>query len=151
MHKENIRIFAASGKNEMNAPLIRLYDLLVATELALKDSLPQWEKGHKIRDLVGKVHSNPIRVDTRTDQTAPDLQAGIISLVAQVNDKMKNLNCTARDGSSASVDPDNYPGIRYVHFKTDFPADGTDDTQINNILDIVKDLHTELRKEGITI
>jgi hypothetical protein len=72
------------------------------------------------------------------------------SLAAQLARNLSALYCTFRDGSEATVDPDNYPGIRYLRHEADFPGKSTD-AQLQQVAATVNDIKVALRARGIRV
>jgi len=146
MHTINIQAYMSAGKSPENEPLVRLYCLLVATEISLKDLLPSWLIGHNIEDLLQKA------CDAKDAESTPPVNRSCInSLVIQLNSELVKLSCTGKEGVAKFIKPSNYPEIRYVHFSLDFPESNTDNTVINGIITIVNDIHTEMQKQGMRI
>ncbi len=132
-HSYNQQSFKVGGADPSN-PLLCLYCSLVVLELAIKDHFHQsgsWKTSHCIIDWL-----------------TTDL--GETSLGAQLESKLSALYCTHRDGSEVNVVANRYPDIRYLRHETDFPGKSTD-SQLNEALDIVKDIKTRLISMGINL
>jgi hypothetical protein len=132
-HSYNKNSFQVGGSNFSN-PLLCLYCSLVVLELSIKDHFHQsgsWKTGHRIIDWL----SNDL-CET--------------SLGSQLDSKLSALYCTHRDGTEVNVDANRYPDIRYLRHETDFPGKSTD-TQLQEALEIIKDIRTSLISKGINL
>jgi hypothetical protein len=103
-HKYPRNAFLTVGNGHGNHVLVRLYSVLVAMELALKDAnraiAGTWSSGH----------------DVPTMMSAYDAALGGSLGVA-----LSQLRCTDKFGNTAPVATSNYPHIRYLRHETDFP------------------------------
>jgi len=111
-----------------------LYCSLVVLELSIKDHLYKsgsWRKGHRIIDWL-----------------TTDL--GETSLGTQLDSKLSASCCTCINGTEVNVSADRYPDIRYLRHENDFPGKSTD-TQLKEVLDIIKDIRISLASKGITL
>jgi hypothetical protein len=133
VHTYNQRSFKSATSN-FNNPLVSLYCSLVLLELAIKDHLHKsgsWKSGHHIIDWL----SNDL---------------GETSLGSQLSSKLSVLYCTSRSGIEVTVDPNRYPDIRYIRHETDFSGKSTD-AQIQEALEIIKDIRLVLTRKGIIV
>ena len=132
-HSYNRQSFQVGGSDRSN-PLLCLYCSLVVLELSIKDHFHQsgsWKKGHFIIDWLTN-----------------DL--GETSLGQQLQIKLSALYCTHKDGTEVNVDPNRYPAIRYLRHETDFTGKSTD-AQLTEALDLIKDIRSHLRNQGIVL
>jgi|694.fasta_scaffold13509_8 hypothetical protein len=132
-HSYNKNSFQVGGSNFSN-PLLCLYCSLVVLELSIKDHFHQsgsWKTGHRI-------------IDWLTNDLCET------SLGSQLDSKLSALYCTDRDGTEVNVDANRYPDIRYLRHETDFPGKSTD-TQLQEALEIIKDIRTSLISKGINL
>jgi hypothetical protein len=132
-HSYNQQSFQIGASNSSN-PLLCLYCSLVVLELSIKDHLYKsgsWRKGHRIIDWL-----------------TTDL--GETSLGTQLDSKLSALCCTCINGTEVNVSADRYPDIRYLRHENDFPGKSTD-TQLKEVLDIIKDIRISLASKGITL
>jgi hypothetical protein len=132
-HSYNKNSFQVGGSNFSN-PLLCLYCSLVVLELSIKDHFHQsgsWKTGHRI-------------IDWLTNDLCET------SLGSQLDSKLSALYCTHRDGTEVNVDANRYPDIRYLRHETDFPGKSTD-TQLQEALEIIKDIRTSLISKGINL
>jgi hypothetical protein len=132
-HSYNKNSFQVGGSNFSN-PLLCLYCSLVVLELSIKDHFHQsgsWKTGHHI-------------IDWLTNDLCET------SLGSQLDSKLSALYCTHRDGTEVNVDANRYPDIRYLRHETDFPGKSTD-TQLQEALEIIKDIRTSLISKGINL
>ncbi|MDB9459510.1 hypothetical protein PN473_14045 [Dolichospermum circinale CS-545/17] len=132
-HSYNQNSFQLGGSNFSN-PLLCLYCSLVVLELSIKDHFHQsgsWKTGHCIIDWL-----------------THDL--GETSLGLQLDSKLSALYCTGRDGKEVNVKANSYPDIRYLMHETDFPGKSTD-TQLQEALEIIKDIRASLISKGINL
>ena len=132
-HSYNKNSFQVGGSNFCN-PLLCLYCSLVVLELSIKDHFHQsgpWKKHHHIIDWLTN-----------------DL--GETSLGLQLESKLSALYCTGINGDDVNVRANSYPDIRYLMHETDFPGKSTD-TQLQEALEIIKDIRTSLISKGINL
>lgn len=130
-HITNRRAFLAA--KESGQPLLAAYGQLVAAELALKDHAAAWPKGHDLPKLLD-------------DFGDP----GLTALGAQLRVGLSAVPCTANSGNAATVRPDKYPELRYVHHENDY-AGGVTDISLLNLVKVVEDIIVQLRIKGVTI
>lgn len=127
-HKYNVKAFQI-GANAGQA-LLSLYSTLVALELAIKDhfAAANWRQGHKLIDWVADL--------------------GEAALSQQLANALGLLFCTMPDGNEGRVNGNAYPGLRYLRHESDF-AGKSNDNQLQDVLNIMADIRTELAKQGI--
>lgn len=94
-HSTNRAAFLSCNVSD---PLLRLYTLLIAVELALKDHLGLFRDGHDIDALVNRMVPPP----------ASNLQAAVSTFENSLN----KLRCPWKDGSGVPVNSKGYPGLR---------------------------------------
>jgi hypothetical protein len=132
-HSYNQQSFKVGLSNPSN-PLLSLYCSLIVLELAIKDHFHQsgsWKRGHCIIEWLTN-----------------DLNE--TSLGYQLESKLSALYCTHSNGSEVSVDANRYPDIRYLRHETDFPGKSTD-SQLEEVLEIIRDIKTTLVNKGISL
>jgi hypothetical protein len=112
--------------------LLVLYSALVRLELTLKDhDASLRSKGHDVCSML------------------QDL-GGDASLVDQLANRLQALWCVLKDGRIVLVDPKQYPGIRYLCHESDFPGKSTTQ-QLEDALDVLRDIERELTSKGIAL
>lgn len=120
-HKYPRNAFLIVGSGHGNHVLVRLYSVLVAMELALKDknhaASGNWMSGHNVPAMMSAVDA---------------------ALGATLGNALGHLWCTNVSGNAASVLANIYPHIRYLRHETDFPPplDSSTDDDITATLDI---------------
>lgn len=132
-HTYNIRAFRNATLSVSN-PLLCLYCSLVELELAIKDHLQPssgWKNGHRIIDWL-----------------THDL--GESSLGMQLSTKLSILYCTNRNGLETNVQANQYPDLRYLRHEIDFSSKSTD-VQLEEVLDILRDIKRNLRIKGLNL
>jgi hypothetical protein len=107
--------------------------MLVATELALKDHSGVWRKKHDI----------PQMLDDLGDP-------GLTALGTLLRTSLGAIPCTNLDGKAASVPAHKYPHLRYVRHASDH-AGGTTDAHVQNLVQTVGDIITQLRAKGVAV
>ena len=133
MHSTNQRAFR---DGDINEPFYRLYTLLVAIEIALKDRLPHFAHGHELAALV--------------PQVIPLVPSGLQSQLTALDTSLRALICTFH-GARVQVNPAVYPGIRYLrHVKDGFAGDSSD-ADIAQALSDCRQLVEELKLAGVTL
>ena len=133
-HTTNRRAFRDADATE---PLFRLYTLLVATELALKDALGQYSLTHDFEKLA-KQHFGAA-ISSTLDAQLATLQKSLSALI-----------CTFK-GVGAPLDPAKYPGLRYLRLDADGSVGGTADADVVQALADATQLVEELRMIGVTL
>jgi len=133
-HVTNRKAFRDADVNE---PLFRLYTLLVATELTIKDSLNSYPHSHDLRSLI----------ETHIGSQLP---AGLAAQLTALERALSALRCTHK-GSSSPVLPTVYPGIRYVRLERDGFQGETRDQQVADALLHALGLIRELATNGIVL
>jgi hypothetical protein len=121
---------------DTSEPFFRLYTLLVAIELALKDQLSQFQSGHDLHRLAGFV----------VVPMPPGLSAQLTGLTACLG----LLFCTSQQGLQVPVDSAKYPGLRYIRHDRDFPG-ATNEANVKQALDAARQLVQELRLAGVEL
>jgi hypothetical protein len=130
-HRVNRRAFlAVRGTGE---PLLAIYGLLVAAELALKDHSGAWEKKHDV----------PQMLDDLADP-------GLTALGATLRILLASVPCTSSDGNPATVPANSYPHLRYARHADDY-AGGVSNIHLNNLTTIAEDLLGQLRAKGVAV
>jgi len=117
-------------------PCFRLYTLLVAIELALKDALVTFPNGHDLARLVS--------------QGMPSIPSGLQAQLTSLDSSLRLLICTDR-GSAIPLNPAKYPGIRYLRHANDGHVGGTQNADVIQALRDAKQLVTELRSAGVQV
>jgi hypothetical protein len=117
-------------------PLLRLYTLLVALELTLKDRAGSYPLSHDIDALVQPLIT----------PEAANLQATLNAFMGSLS----ALRCTF-NGQDAPVHPKKYPGLRYLRFAKDGFAGGSRDAAVMQALRDAEQLVDELKRIGIQI
>lgn len=115
---------------DASEPSFRLYTLLVAIELALKDRLSPYKSGHDLHRLAGFAVS--------------PMPAGLSAQLTGLTACLGSLLCTSLQGTQVPVDPANYPVIRYVRHDKDFPGSTTENL-VQQALAAARQLVQELR------
>lgn len=129
-HSYNRRVF--SQLINFSEPLIALYSSLVRLELTLKDHDPSFfNLGHKITTMLDRVGVNS-------------------SYVEQLKNSLTALTCTSKSNMAISVDYNNFPTMRYLRHIEDFAGTSTD-TQLIQLLGILRDIELELKTKGVSI
>lgn len=129
-HKYPRNAFLTLGTGHGQPTIARLYAVLVAMELALKDAARavsgNWTSGHDVPTMMSKFDA---------------------ALGTTLGNALSQLRCTDQNGNCASVLSKTYPHIRYLRHETDFPpppdssSDGDVETALNiaiQCLDIIK-------------
>ena len=132
-HTTNQRAFRDC---DVSVPFLRLYTLLVAVELALKDRAPAHGSGHDLQKLA---HLAGI-------QMSPGLSAQLTALARS----MGVLVCTSQQGTRTPVNSASYPGLRYLRHEADFPGDSKP-ADIGGALNAARQLIDELRLVGVQL
>jgi hypothetical protein len=132
-HATNQRAFRDCDVSE---PFFRLYTLIVAMELAVKNKMTTFAHGHDFSMLI--------------PQALPTLPSGLQSQLTVLDASLRVLICTFH-GSRAPVNPAFYPGIRYLrHEKDGFTGDSSDASILQALRD-AEQLANELKRAGIAI
>ena len=134
-HSTNTRAFLYADTNE---PLFRLYTLLVASELALKDACQKYPMKHDLQLLCDTLW---------TGGTVP---TGVQSVLTSLHVALGALRCTF-NGADAPVKPDIYPGVRYVRLSRDGFLNGTPDGNVQAANQLAKDFVQELKAAGVSL
>lgn len=113
--------------------LLSAYGLLVATEIALKDSAGVWQKGHDIPQML--------------DDLA---EPGLTALGARLRTSLTAIPCTERNGGTATVPADKYPHIRYAHHVNDH-AGGVTDAHLEALIQTAEDIIAQLGAKGVAV
>jgi hypothetical protein len=121
---------------DASEPSFRLYTLLVAIELALKDKISPFRSGHDLHRLAGFA----------VTPMSPGLSTQLTGLTACLG----VLLCTSLQGLQVPIDPANYPGLRYIRHDRDFPG-ASSETSVKQALDTARQLVQELRLAGVEI
>lgn len=134
-HTTNIRAFRDA---DVGVPVFRLYTLLVAAELRLKDATARYLHTHDLDVLVNNVFRAGV-------------PAALQSTLTNLQNTLAVLHCT-RKGASVPVDPAVYPGLRYTRFQVDGFADpGSPDADVQRALQAANDFVAELRNAGVPL
>ena len=105
----------------------------MATELALKDHITPWKKGHDIPQLLNYFND-----------------PGLTSLGIQLHNELSAVKCTDLAGNTATVRPEKYPELRYVRHVSDFQG-GSSDAQLQSLIRTADDIITQLRSRGVAV
>jgi hypothetical protein len=132
-HTTNLRAFRDCDAQE---PFFRLYTLLVAVELVLKDRAPAHSGGHDLQRLAQRALT-PIPAGLSVQLTALAKSLGV-------------LVCTSLKGSRVPLDPAKFPELRYLRHEADFPGD-TKSTEIIDALNAAQQLVKELKLAGVSL
>lgn len=132
-HATNIRAFRDCNSAE---PFFRLYTLLVAIELALKDVCTPHVGGHDLHRIVQRAF--------------PAVSAGLSAQLTTLQRTLGILVCTDLRGSRSSVDPTKYPDLRYLRHEVDYPGDSKP-TDILDALDAARQVVRELKTAGVNL
>lgn len=112
-----------------------LYGILTAIELAIKDYEAEngvgWPGGHGI---IGWLSS----IDTDTTQSIA------------LRDALACLYCTDKNGNESNINPDIYPGLRYLRHEDDFPGKSTEH-QLDSAYETAEQVVRLLRTKGYSI
>ncbi|MDI1447232.1 hypothetical protein [Polyangium sp. 6x1] len=133
-HTTNRRAFRDADVSE---PLFRLYTLLVATELALKDALGTYAMTHDLESLA-KQH------------LGAGLSSALEAQLTALQTSLGALVCTHR-GVQSPVDPTKYPGLRYLQLHADGFAGGSQTADVVQALNDAMVLIEELRLAGVIL
>jgi hypothetical protein len=133
-HSTNRTAFLSCSASD---PLLRLYTLLIALELTLKDHIGLFSDGHDLDALVQRMVPPP----------AGDLQAALGTFERSLG----KLRCTSKGGGGVLVNSKVYPGIRYLRFVKDGFTDGSPDADVEQTLADANQLMVELRRVGVSL
>jgi hypothetical protein len=133
-HAINRRAFRDADVTE---PFFRLYTLLVAVELALKDAIGTHPMTHDLDALV-KQHLGA--------NTSSSLEAQLTTLQLSLS----ALVCTVK-GTQASVRANKYPDLRYLQHSADGFANGSTSADVSAALADTHGLITELAMCGVVL
>lgn len=131
-HSTNRAAFHQCDRSE---PLLQLYTTLIAVELALKDHSTAWTSGHDLQVLI-----TPL-----LGATASTLQ----SVLTTLEQSLRQLRCTTKNGTGGTVKPAQYPDLRYLRFAKDGFPDGSPDTLVVQALHDAQQLVAELARAGV--
>lgn len=134
-HATNIKAFLQADSNE---PLLRLYTLLVASELALKDASGKYPMKHDFQLLAENFWGGG------------NVPGGVQSVLTSLHAALGALRCTL-NGNDAPVSPEKYPGIRYIRLARDGFANGTADGAVQAANVLAQDLVRELKAAGVAL
>jgi hypothetical protein len=131
-HITNRRVFAAM---DVGHPLIKLYNGLIALELALKDfDVSNFARSHDVCEMAVTSFPSNSSVAAAATTLLGDLSA---------------LSCSDRRGSPSKVRSNTYPDLRYVRIDSDFALPASPETEIERAVFSLRTLVDELRKEGL--
>lgn len=112
--------------------LLALYGALVRLELALKDhDASLRSQGHDVCRMLQDIGVDASHVD-------------------QLGNRLQALWCVHKNGTIVPVEPKQYPGIRYLCHESDFPG-RTKTRQLEEALDVLRDIEQELASKGIAL
>jgi hypothetical protein len=132
-HATNQRAFRDCDSKE---PFFRLYTLLVATEIAMKNRLPTFEHGHDLASLIPKAVTG--------------MSAGLQAQLTSLDAALRALICTHR-GARSGLNPTQYPGLRYLRHEKDGFVGDSSEAAIAQALRDAEQLVEELRRVGVTL
>ncbi len=132
-HDTNRKAFASLDNK---ATFLRLYSLLVAVELSLKDKAGQYPMSHDL--------------DALAQQALGTISAALQATLTNLTKAIGGLQCTYK-GQGAPVSPAIYPGIRYVRHQADWGGSGTSDQDLEHALRQANAFVEELRRSGVSI
>ena len=115
-------------------PLFRLYTLLVAVELALKDHTGAFGHAHDIDALA-----------------LPLVSSNLQGVLNALEGTLKKLRCTHKNGTGVHTNLKKYPDLRYLRLTKDGFADGSHEADIMAALADAKQLVNELKLAGVHI
>jgi hypothetical protein len=132
-HATNRAAFRDANASE---PLFRLYTLLVAAELALKDAAGAYPHKHDL-SLLAALHFGTVPSGLSAQLTALDKALGALA-------------CTFHN-APAPVDPKQYRGLRYLRLARDGFIGGSTDADVNQALADARAFVAELGKAGVAV
>lgn len=132
----HIRNRTAFRDCDATSPLFRLYSLLIATELALKDHLSAYTGNHDLQLLAGRAFS--------------PMPSGLSAQLTALSQQLGRLNCTSTAGVAVPINPQIYPGLRYLRHDADY-AGGASDSEITQALRGAEALARELAIAGLPL
>jgi hypothetical protein len=119
-------------------PFFRLYTLLVALELALKDRSASFADSHDLDALAKRAAAAG---------WTSDLQA----VLTTFEQSLSKLRCTLKTGTGGGINPKIYPGLRYLRLAKDGFIDGSDEAIVAQALSDAQTLVSELKKLGVIL
>jgi hypothetical protein len=131
-HLYNQKAFASL---DITSPLLHSYIRLIGIEIALKNfDLANWGLGHQIDTMIAGL-GNP----------------ALLALVQRLQARLTKLWCEKKGGGATYVSGSNFPTLRYLRHVSDFvgSTDASSDTELLELRDVIEDLATELKREGI--
>lgn len=134
-HTTNIKAFLQVDSNES---FLRLYTLLVAAELALKDASGKYPMKHDFQLLAENFWGGG------------NIPSGVQSVLTSLYAALAALRCTF-NGSDAPIRPEMYPGIRYIRLARDGFVNGTADGAVQAANQLAQDLVRELKAAGVAL
>ena len=132
-HGTNLRAFRDCDARE---PFFRLYTLLVAIEIVLKDHAPSHVGGHDLQRLAHAALTN--------------VPAGLSVQITTLSRCLALLACTSLNGKAAPINPTKYPAIRYLRHEADFPGE-TKPVDIAAALNAARQVVEELKLVGVIL
>jgi hypothetical protein len=133
VHATNLRAFRDCDVSE---PFFRLYTLLVAVELALKDHAAQHTPGHDLHAL--------------TQRALMQIPASVDAQLTALTQSLSKLACTSRQGARVTINSAKYPDLRYIRLDADFPGDCSCQ-DVQDTLNIAHQLVKELAAAGVKL
>lgn len=134
-HDTNRKAFYGCATAE---PLLQLYTMLIAIELALKDRSGSFGGGHDLQKLATSLLSEP---------SGSNLQA----VLTTFTQSLTKLRCTTVQNQGANVSAVQYPHVRYLRFKKDGFMDGSPEEDVQHALDTAREFAKELRRAGVQL
>jgi len=124
-------------------PLLSAYVSLVAIEIFLKDHLRQYS--HK----VPATHDVPKMLKTLSKSVNCKYSGAFSSMATQLETRLANLWCAAKDGSPCAVPSNSYPYMRYIRHSSDWNSSASTDSDLNKIVIVSSQIiHTILKATG---
>ncbi|MBM9499216.1 hypothetical protein JWG44_02980 [Leptospira sp. 201903071] len=127
IHKYNVQSFLEGTPDRI---LPKLYEKLIGIEIALKDRMSAtegWKSGHRIIEWIANEIDGSLSIQLKSD--------------------LEKLLCTDQNGNQAMMDPNKYPGIRYLRHESDFTG-GSKTLDLDKAMETANSIITHMRQKG---